>query len=240
MSRRSARGLRDRDAAGDSVGVVVRTLHEEYGEADLGNLSDPIDELVYISLTRQTHAQNAGRSWEKIVAAGGPTALVDMPEDDLSRLIERGGFSRQKARWIKRSLEIVRERMGSLTLDGVSDWNDEELEAFLRSLPGISIKSAKCIMLYSLGRAVLPVDTHVRRVATRAGLVASGISERVIHDELEAHVPPNDRYSFHVNCIWHGRKVCTALRPRCDGCVICRHCAHPEVSCPAHEMEARA
>jgi endonuclease III len=206
------------------VSQIVAALHNDYGERDLGNSPDPIEELVYISLTRQTHYQNARRSWDAVQKAGGPEALVSMPEEQIAAMLRPSGFSRQKARWIKRSLEIVRERMGALCLAGTARWSDDEVETFLRSLPGISIKSAKCIMLYSMGRKVLPVDTHVRRLATRIGLVGAPISKQRIHRELEALVSANDRFGFHVNSIWHGRAVCTALRPRCNDCVLRPHC----------------
>ena len=206
------------------VHAIVDALHAKYSEADLGNLADPVEELVYISLTRQTHRQNASRSWRAIEEAGGASALLDLSEEQLVDLLRPAGFSRQKAQWIKRSLEIIQERMGSLSLAATATWSDEEAEQFLRSLPGISIKSAKCIMLYSMGRRVLPVDTHVRRVATRFGLVPEGLSERAIHDQLEELVDPDDRYPFHVNSIWHGRGTCTALRPRCEECVLRRLC----------------
>lgn len=222
---------RQRRAPRYRVEAVVEALHDEYWEADLGNLRDPVEELVYISLTRQTHSQNAGESWERVVEVGGPAALLDMAEEDLASLLQRGGLSRQKARWIKRSLQIIQDHMGTLTLDGTADWPEEEVETFLRSLPGISIKSAKCIMLYSLGRRVLPVDTHVRRIATRLGLVRDGLCQAAIHRHLERAVPPADRYSFHVNSIWHGRQVCTALRPRCSRCVLRPHCSYGATAC---------
>lgn len=221
---RVAPGPSANQPANDRIGGIVDALHLAYGEADLGNLPDAIDELVYISLTRQTHHQNATRSWSRVLDAGGPAALVGMPEESIVELLQRGGLAHQKARWIRRSLEAIRDRMGSLSLDRVADWPDNDVEAFLSSLPGISIKSAKCIMLYSLGRSVLPVDTHVRRVSTRLGLAKSDLSEPQIHQVLEARVSPEDRFSFHVNCIWHGRQVCTPKRPRCGGCVIREHC----------------
>jgi endonuclease III len=206
------------------ISAIVAALHNDYGERDLGNRPDPIEELIYISLTRQTHYQNARRSWDAVLRAGGPEALADMPEKQIADMLQPGGFSRQKARWIKQSLETIRERMGALCLVGTALWSDDEVEQFLRSLPGLGIKSAKCIMLYSIGRKVLPVDTHVRRLATRIGLVRARISEQRIHRELEALVPADDRFAFHVNSIWHGRAVCTALRPRCNDCALRPHC----------------
>lgn len=207
------------------VASLVQALHREYGEADLGNLEDPIDELVYISLTRQTHWQNASRSWRAVAGVGGARQLLGLEESRLARLLQPGGFARQKARWIKQSLEIIRDTMGELSLARAEAWSNEELERFLCSLPGISIKSAKCIMLYSMGRQVFPVDTHVRRVATRFGLVREGLSESRIHDALESIVPRRDHRSLHVNAIWHGRRVCRAQNPYCSQCVVRTFCA---------------
>ncbi|HEV8580540.1 MAG TPA: hypothetical protein VGX68_15850 [Thermoanaerobaculia bacterium] len=206
------------------IRLIVEKLHAAYGEADLGNLENPVDELVFISLTRRTSGRSAHRSWNAVANAGGPATLVDMPEEVLTELLRSGGFSRQKARWIKQSLDMVRREMGALNLDATLSWSDEKLEQFLRSLPGINIKSAKCIMLYSMGRQVLPVDTHVRRVAARIGLVSEGLSESRIHRELEMAIPRRHRFGFHVNSVWHGRLVCKAPRPNCDSCIIRQHC----------------
>ncbi len=155
---------------------------------------------------------------------GGPAALLEAPEHELAVLLADAGFSRQKARWIKRSLELVVERFGALSLSETSSWSDAEVEAFLTTLPGIAVKSAKCVMMYSLGREVLPVDTHLRRLAERLGWVPPGLSERRIHRALEALVPSGLRFALHVNAIWHGRSICRAIRPRCDACVLREGC----------------
>jgi len=204
---------------------ISKALEREYETADLGNRTDPIEELVYIALTRQTHQKNALRSWQAITDAGGLAAILDMSERQLQHLLGPAGLSKQKARWIKGSLTAVAHRFGELSLSATRDWADEALEAFLRSLPGISIKSAKCIMMYSMGRRVLPVDVHVRRVATRLGLVEKGLSEKAIHSALERQIAPEDRHAFHVNSVWHGRKVCVARNPKCHQCVIQQLCA---------------
>jgi endonuclease III len=216
----------DHSAAADPGWIVevVAMLEKEHGSADLGNRSDPIEELVWIPLTRQTHRQNSIRSWQRIVDLGGPVTLLEISEEKLAALLKDAGFSRQKARWIKTSLTIVVERFGSLDLGETVSWTDDEVQAFLVSLPGIAVKSAKCVMMYSMVRRVLPVDTHLRRLAERLGWVPEGLTERRIHSELEALVESELRYSLHVNAIWHGREVCRALRPRCDACVLREGC----------------
>jgi endonuclease III len=47
--------------------------------------------------------------------------------------------------------------------------SDDEAMDYLLSLPGVGVKTAKCVLMYSLGRAVLPIDIHVLRVAKRLG-----------------------------------------------------------------------
>ena len=65
-------------------------------------------------------------------------------------------------------------------------------------------------MMYALSREVLPVDTHVERVARRVGLLPAGTRRQHIHQVLESVVEPALRYSFHVNAVAHGRDLCRA------------------------------
>jgi endonuclease III len=209
---------------------VAGKLLREYGRSDLGNKDDPLDELVYIALTRQTHEKNALRTWEALVTAY-PTweMLMEAPEQEVAGVIADGGFSRQKAKWIKQSLHIIKERTGSLSLEFLDNLEDDEAERFLCSLPGINVKSAKCILMYSLERDVLPVDTHVRRVSERLGLLKPGLTSKRAHGQLEAVVPPQHRFAYHVGAVMHGRQVCIVARPRCGECVLRHACDYYEV-----------
>ena len=98
-------------------------------------------------------------------------------------------------------------------------------QAYLTSLPGVGIKTAKCVLMYSLGRRVLPIDTHVARVSQRLGLVTGGLTRDRFATEVEKAVPAEYRYDFHVNALMHGREVCRALRPRCSSCQLSDLCS---------------
>ncbi len=211
--------------------VIAEQLAREYGKSDLGNKADPLDELIYIALTRQTHEKNALRTWDALTTAY-PTwdLLLEAPEQEVAAVIADGGFSRQKARWIRQSLRLIKERRGELSLDFLEELDDSEAERFLCSLPGINIKSAKCVLMYSLERDVLPVDTHVRRVSERLGLLERGLTSKSAHERLEAVVTPRIRFAYHVGAIMHGRQVCTVARPRCGECVLKQLCAYHETS----------
>jgi endonuclease III len=151
-------------------------------------------------------------------------AVRQMPLADFQALIADAGLSNQKAPRIKAILERLPEDFGCVKLDGLSEMSDADAESYLTSLPGVGLKTAKCVLMYSLGRDVLPVDTHVQRVATRLGLVPLNTPLTEIHQALEVVVRPSDRYDFHVNALSHGRQVCIALRPRCESCPVRGFC----------------
>ena len=60
---------------------------------------------------------------------------------------------------------------GRPTLAPLKRLSDMEVEGVLLSLPGVGVKVARCVLLYSLRRDVFPVDTHCWRVTCRLGWV---------------------------------------------------------------------
>jgi len=105
------------------------------------------------------------------------------------------------------------------TLTPLKHMTNNECERFLTSLPNVGKKVARCIMMYSLDRQVFPVDTHCWRICRRLGWIKQtrkGYScpPRDM-DRLQSIIPPDLRYSMHVNLVSHGRTVCTETKPRC-------------------------
>jgi DNA (cytosine-5)-methyltransferase 1 len=215
---------------------IDELLEARYRSADLGNLDDPLAETVYILLSQQTQEPVYRRLfvelrrryplWLDVLAA---------PETDLVQLLQPGGFFRQRAAKLKKLLAAVEaanrargigpagDPSGDLTLDFLSGMPDAEAEKFLRELPGIGPKTARCVLSYSLERAAFAVDTHVHRIFTRLGLVESNGRKRD-HDPFQDAVPERMRKRLHVNLIHHGRAVCTSQRARCGDCVLVSFC----------------
>jgi len=199
---------------------VTGLLKERYGSPRLNNKDDPLDELFFILLSQMT----TGPSYERVFArlkASVPDwqALLAIPVDELTALIADAGLANQKAPRMVAIAGALTERFGRVTLDPLRSMDDGEAETLLTSLPGVGVKTAKCVLMYSLGRALLPVDTHVARVSRRLGL-ADALSDRAFAAAVEGAVPPDCRYDYHVNALQHGRDVCRALRPRCPECPI--------------------
>ena len=211
---------------------VARILAAVHGTPRLGNKQDAVDELVYIILARKTREdayQAAYTSLKSHFASWDE--LLDAPREVVSGLVHSGGLAGKKTLSLYGALRMLRETFGSCTLEPARQWPDDQLERFLCSLPEISRKSAYCIMMYSLGRKVFPVDTHVGRTLARLGpyrelgLSLAGLDHKKLQAELADLVPPNLRYSLHVNLVAHGRAVCRAVQPLCDRCELRNLCA---------------
>jgi endonuclease-3 len=102
----------------------------------------------------------------------------------------------------------------------MGDASDAEIAAYLVSLPGVGPKTAACVLAFSLQRPVIPVDTHVHRVAGRLGWIPPGTDANKAHLILADVVPPRLRVSMHVGLIRLGREVCKPARPRCEDCPL--------------------
>ena len=172
-----------------------------------------------------TTGPSFNRVFDRLQAqAQGWANVATMPVRRLRALIKDAGLSRQRAPRLQAMLRQVQVDFGDLTLEPLRELSSEEATAYLTSLPGVGIKTAKCVLMYALGREVLPIDTHVQRVAKRLGLLGNDRPASQLHDALERVVAPQDRYAFHVNAVAHGRAVCRARNPRCGVCTLRRLC----------------
>lgn len=203
---------------------VCVALERLYGLPRLGNPEDPLDDLIFIILSSRTSPAAASATYE-VLKREFPTweQVLQHSPARLRKLLDPIGLSHKRSHQIRSALRRINRDMGSCDLSALRQYDDESIHSYLVSLPGVSDKTAKCVMMYTLGREVLPVDTHVHRVSRRLGWVDRKRADQC-HKELEALVPPRLRYVFHITCIAHGRAICRAQRPSCERCAIRRDC----------------
>jgi endonuclease III len=199
-----------------------------YGTPDLGNLPDPLDEAAYIILTFQTDIPRARLVW-KALKARFPTwqDVLAAPEAELAEVLRPSGLHVARARFIRAMLRDVQRLFGRLSLEACGQMQTQKAEKVLRKLPGLDWKGARCILLYSFRRAVLPVDSNTYRFAVRFGILRHGTPYRraSVHNALQALVPPALRHDLHVNLVVHGQLTCVPRVPRCLDCPLRRSCA---------------
>jgi len=200
---------------------VERRLRNSYGQPRHQNPRAPLDDLIFIMLSRMTQETKFVRSYRALVEAY-PTwdRLRDAPLSEVVERIRDAGLAPTKARHFQEILKEVTAREGRTDLSRLANLSTDDAEAYLTSLPGVSRKTARCVLLYALDRDVCPVDTHVWRVMQRLGAAPPGRwSERTAR-ELEERIPEDLRASLHITLISHGRAVCRARVPRCPECAL--------------------
>lgn len=207
------------------IDEIDELLHFIYGTPNHNNKEDPLDEMVYILLSRRTrgsayeHVYEALRQkyprWEDVANAS---------EDDILSIVNMAGFGRKRARELKNNLIVVNEKFGRYSLDRLNKWGNPKCLSYLTSLEGIGPKSAYCIMMYSLKRKVFPADTHVKRICQRLGIIDVQLNHKEAQTELADLFPKKLRYSLHVNMVAHGRDICRSSNPSCKQCLIAGFC----------------
>ncbi len=93
----------------------------------------------------------------------------------------------------------------------------------LMSLPGVGRKTANVVASVSWGEPVIAVDTHIFRVSRRLGL-SRGKTPSEVEKDLEKHIPTRLRPVAHHWFLLHGRYICTAKKPKCEGCPLAPWC----------------
>jgi endonuclease-3 len=220
---------------------IVARLDEAYGIPEWRPHHDPVSELVLTILSQNTSDANSGRAFVRLMQAF-PTwdAVIDAPLPELIAAIQPGGLAPTKAPRIQAALRDIKGRAGGFELGFLAELPLDEARGWLRGIHGVGPKTVACVLMFSLGRPAMPVDTHVFRVAMRLGLIPeragkAAMTPEKAHGLIEAIVPPEDFYAFHIGLIKHGRRVCAAQRPRCPECVLRDLCPsaaklHPELA----------
>lgn len=208
-----------------SIERILDLLTSGYGSHNWQSSQSPLFVLVQTILSQNTSDINSGYAFESLLTSFPSWEDVATAEvDEIATSIRVGGLGDIKAKRIKQVLNEIRREQGELDLSFLNQLPLAEARNWLKQLPGVGTKTANCVLLFSLGRPALPVDTHVFRVANRLGLIDSRASVERAHELLESLVPDDDVYQFHTLMIEHGRKACKARRPRCTRCVLWELC----------------
>jgi endonuclease III len=209
-----------------TIHAVCRRLEVQYGSPRLGNPVEPVDDLFYILISNRTAPSVATRVYEDLKTQyGNWNSLPSTPSMVLERKLTPAGLARKRAAHMLGIANALADRFGTVTLAPLETMQTAPAELFLRSLPGISEKVAKCVLLYGFNRSVLPVDVHVHRVTARLYWHAFRRADQS-HSTLEELIPAELRYGFHTNAVAHGRAVCRPRAPKCAQCVIFRYCPY--------------
>lgn len=219
--------LKSRVARGaDALGRV-------YGRPRFAAREPPLEALIRTVLSQHTSDMNSDRAYAELRRRFPRwESMETAPVSEIAAAIRTAGLANTKAPRLRAILAEVRRRYGRLSLAALRRLDDAAAFAALRSLPGVGPKTAACVLLFSLGRDIFPVDTHVHRLCRRLGWVPRGASAEQTQERMARLVPRGRALELHINLIRHGRRVCRAQRPRCGECVLARLCPSAQIIGP--------
>jgi endonuclease-3 len=207
--------------------IIDLILAKTYGTKVQHRHTDPTSELILTVLSQNTNDTNRDRAY-KTLKARFPTwaDIAAARPSQIARAIEIGGLSEIKSKRIKKILAQIGERSSDYSLSFLEKMSDQEIWDYLMSFVGVGPKTAACVLLFSLGRSTMPVDTHVHRVGQRLGLIPEGYSAEKAHEWFLNLDLPLNVYQLHLNLIAHGRTLCRPRNPKCPECPLTRYCLY--------------
>ena len=179
------------------------------------DFTNPYELLIATILSAQCTDKQVNKVTPALFSAyPDPAAMAKAEPEDIEPYIHSCGFFRSKAKNIVMACRDIVSQHG-----GQVPENREALE----SLAGVGRKTANVVLSNAFGVPAIAVDTHVFRVSNRIGLACAKNVEET-ERQLMANIP-EDKWSIaHHWLIFHGRRVCSAQRPKCGECMISELC----------------
>lgn len=213
---RGASGRESKAAKRERAGRIVEGLRSLYFDADCAlHHRSALELLVATILSAQCTDERVNRVTPSLFAKYRSAA--EYASADLATLqeeIRSTGFYQNKAKALVGLGKALVERHGGLVPD--------RMEALV-ALPGVGRKTANVVLGTWFGRAAIPVDTHVQRLAGRLDLTRETDPVKIEFALMDLLPEPDWTFTSHA-LIWHGRRVCLARKPACDRCALRPDC----------------
>jgi endonuclease-3 len=201
----------------ERVAKIIQVLEKAHPDAKIAlNFANPLELLVSTMLSAQTTDERVN------IVTNSLFKKYKKPEDyakadihELEQDVRSTGFYHNKAKNLQNTCKLLVEKFQGQ----VPKTMEELLE-----LPGVARKTANIVLYNAYGvTAGIAVDTHVHRLAKRLGLTENEDQNKIEQDLME--LVPKDQWMHLTDLlIFHGRRVCTAKKPNCSGCVLNKIC----------------
>ncbi len=210
----------------ESVITILREEMKKYKEPAVTEISrtrDPFKVLISTVLSLRTKdAVTREASKRLFERAGDPRSMLEIPIDELERLIYPVGFYKTKARKIHEICRLLLEHHDGRVPD--------ELDELLK-LPGVGRKTANLVITLGFNKLGICVDTHVHRISNRWGLVKTKTPEET-EMALRKILPKEYWIEFNDLLVTFGQNTCKPISPFCSKCPIQSHC--PKIGVNKH------
>ncbi|MBS6007667.1 MAG: endonuclease III [Clostridium baratii] len=195
---------------------ILDILKETYPDAKCElNYETPFQLLVATILSAQTTDKKVNEVTKDLFKEYPDVdSFLKLTNEELEERIKQIGLYRNKAKNLVLMCRQLKENF-----NGEVPKTMEEI----MSLAGAGRKTANVVLSNAFGVPSIAVDTHVFRVSNRLDLAHS---ENVLEVEkqLMKEIPKKEWSLTHHLLIFHGRRCCTAKRPKCSECPLNHIC----------------
>lgn len=189
-------------------------------------LPNPVDTLIATILSQNTNDRNSYRAYQNLKSKYKSwKEVAEIPRIQIESTIKVAGLGKQKSSAIKKFLSSLKKRNDKFDMGYLQKMEDDEILNELTSINGIGVKTASCVLLFSIDRNVCPVDTHVHRTLNRIGLVNTKTPVKTFK-LISGKLPAGIAHQFHTNLIKLGRNNCKPAKPLCSICPILKQCKY--------------
>ncbi len=207
----------------ERVHYILNRLQALYPETPVPlDHSDPYTLLIAVLLSAQCTDERVNMVTPALFAKyPTPVDFAAADRSELEAMVRSTGFFRQKAKFIQESSHtIVHEHGGEVP---------NELDKLIK-LNGVARKTANVVLgeIYGIADGIT-VDTHVKRIAHKLGLVSTNKNPVKVERELMAIVPKGQWILISHLLVFHGRRICFARRPDCLSCPLNDICPSAEL-----------
>jgi endonuclease-3 len=191
----------------DDIPVVTRISKSEEGS--------PFLVLISTLLSLRTKDETTDKAMDRLIKKVQiPEDILDLPTEELEKIIYPVGFYRNKAKILKNVSRIILERYGGKVPDSLDE---------LLTINGVGRKTANLVVTEAYGKPGICVDTHVHRISNRLGIVSTKNPHKT-EEELRKILPKKYWIIYNTLLVAFGRRTCQPVSPRCSHCPISNIC----------------
>ncbi len=228
----------------DKIEYILLEIEKLFPDADIElNFSNPFQLLLAVVLSAQATDKQVNKVTDRFFEnIQSPQDILKFDIQQLEQQIKSIWLYKLKAKNIYNLSKLILE-----WVDLIKSW-EKQIDYFCQSsrcrqiyqkywyiipdkielltkLPWVGIKTAKVVLNVLYWQPVIPVDTHINRVANRLWIVKTKTPEQT-SKELEKIIPDKRKRKAHHLLIFFGRYFCKAKNPNCQQCLFKDFCEY--------------
>lgn len=173
------------------------------------------DAIISTMLSQNTTAANQNRAFASLKKTF-PTWEQVANEKNTTRIEESirvAGLAQIRAERMLAMLQTIQKEKGSAHFEYLHDYESTDIVKELSRFKGMGPKTISCVLLFALGKADFPVDTHVLRIAKMMNWIPQSFSREAAYEYLNSVVPDEYKLDLHCLLVTHG-KMCVKCAAR--------------------------